>query len=97
MACSRREVGTLASKPGKAIKGYASGKFLVEPPRSKRQPGLNPVHEGIARLGRSSPNVPRNHQENQNNDDAAADRGNEQRGAASEQNGASYPECISNG
>jgi len=28
IACSRREVGRLASKPGKAIKGYASGKFL---------------------------------------------------------------------
>src|SRR3989441_7603792 len=39
MACSRREVGLLASKPGKPIKGYASGKFLIEPPRSRRQAG----------------------------------------------------------
>src|SRR2546425_10495081 len=28
IACSRREVGPLASKPGKPIKRYASGKFL---------------------------------------------------------------------
>src|SRR2546426_6568363 len=28
IACSRREVGLLASKPGKPIKGYASGKAL---------------------------------------------------------------------
>src|SRR5438128_8671811 len=28
IACSRREVGLLASEPGKPIKRYASGKFL---------------------------------------------------------------------
>src|SRR3989441_7341902 len=29
IACSRREAGLLASKPGKPIKRYASGKFLL--------------------------------------------------------------------
>src|SRR6058998_1087129 len=28
IACSRREVGALASEPGKPIRRYASGKFL---------------------------------------------------------------------
>src|SRR2546427_4217356 len=73
MVFSRREVGPLASEPGKPFKRYASGKFLIEPPRARRQagkmkpgpsdemePSSAPIfvrHESVTRISRPAPEL----------------------------------------